>query len=213
MEFKQLQRYMAIVDHGSFLKAAKALGISQQALSASIRTLEREIGVTILDRGPGGVTRPTPYGRILLRHARAQEAARLRALRELHALRDARGGAVSMGIGESFASEIIATAVSRFHEARPDIKISLIEGYSEDLLEKLRRGQIDFLAGSIGFDVETDDLVQMTFYSRQDVVVARRGHPLADMENPELDQLAHYTWLVPASRPSDKEAILNAFAA
>ena len=213
MEFKQLQRFLSIIDHGSFQKAAKALGVSQQALRVTIMNRERESGVKTLDRGRGGVTRSTPYGRILVRHARAQETAQSRALKELHALRDAEGGSVSMGIGESFASEIVATAVSRFHEARPDIKINLIEGYSEDLLEKLRRGQIDFLAGSIGFETESDDLMQMTLYSRQDVIVARRQHPLAGKANLGLNQLAEYTWLVPANRPSDKEAILKAFAA
>ena len=211
MELKQLKRFLAIVEQGSYAKAAKSLGLTQQALSISIANLEQELSVKLLDRSPGGITRPSPYGRILIKHARAQVAALDRAVMELHALRDAKGGAVSIGVGESFAGEIIAVAVSRFHAARPDIKISLIEGYSEDLVERLRSGDIDFLAGGSGLETGKDDLVQETLYSRNDVVAARTEHPLAQRKDIKLADLADFTWLVPRSRPSDMEAILQAF--
>ena len=59
MELKQLERFLAVYDEGSLAKAAKTLGLTQQALSASLANLEDSLGARLFDRGPGGVTRPT----------------------------------------------------------------------------------------------------------------------------------------------------------
>ena len=75
MELRQLKRFLAVYDQGSLVLAAKSLGLTQQALSASLANLEEELGVRLFSRSPGGVTRPTDYGETLVRHARAQLAA------------------------------------------------------------------------------------------------------------------------------------------
>lgn len=211
MEIRQLERFLAVIEHGSLSAAAKQLGLTQQALSTSISKLEKEIDLRLFDRAPGGITRPTPYGRALVRHARSQIAAIARAEQELHAIHDATGGTITIGIGESFASEITASAVTRLHSMRPEIRINLIEGYSELLLERLRDGEFDFVAGGTGGIHPPDDLVHELLYSSDDVVVARSGHPLAGRKNLQLKDLQDYTWLVPYSRTSDLSVIVDTF--
>ena len=211
MEIKQLKRFLAVIDIGSLSGAARQLGLTQQAISTSISKLEEEIDLRLFERAPGGITKPTPYGRALVRHARAQIAAIARAEQELHAIRDAMGGTITVGIGESFASEIIASAVARLHSMRPEIRINLIEGYSELLLERLREGELDFIAGSTGGLQLSDDLVQELIYSSDDIVAARREHPLVERENLQLKDLQDYTWLVPYSRTSDHTVIIDTF--
>jgi molybdate transport repressor ModE-like protein len=213
MEIRQLQRFLAIIEHGSLSAAAKQLGLTQQAVSTSISKLEKDIDLRLFDRAPGGITKPTAYGRALVRHARSQIAAIARAEQELHAIHDATGGTITIGIGEAFASEITGLAVTRLHSMRPEIRINLIEGYSELLLERLREGEFDFVAGGTGGIHPPDDLVHELVYSSDDVVVARAAHPLAGQVNLELKDLQNYTWLVPYSRTSDLSVIIDAFVA
>ena len=211
MEIKQLKRFLAVVDKGNISIAAKHLQLTQQALSTDIAKLEKNIGLRLFDRSPGGITKPTAYGRALTRHARSQIAAIDRSLQELHAIRDASSGNIAVGIGETFTSDIMGTAISRFHGMRPEIRINVIEGYSELLLERLREGEFDFVAGGIGGLQLPDDLEQELLYTSDDVVVARSGHPLAGKKNVSLKDLAEYTWMVPYARSSDMDAILAAF--
>jgi DNA-binding transcriptional LysR family regulator len=211
MEIKQLERFLAVIENGSMSAAAKQLGLTQQALSTSISKLEKDIELRLFDRAPGGITKPTAYGRALVRHARSQIAAIERAEQELHAIHDATAGTITIGIGESFASEITASAVTRLHSMRPEIRVNLIEGYSELLLERLREGEFDFVAGSTGGLHPPEDLVHELLYSSDDVVVARAEHPLAGRTNLQLKDLQDYTWLVPYSRTSDLSVIVDAF--
>jgi DNA-binding transcriptional LysR family regulator len=213
MEIRQLERFLAVIEYGSLSAAAKQLGLTQQAISSSISKLEKEIDLRLFDRAPGGVTKATPYGRALVRHARSQIAASERAEQELHAIHDATAGTITVGIGEAFASEITASAVKRLHSMRPEIRINLIEGYSELLLERLREGEFDFVAGGTGGPHPPDDLAHELLYSSNDVVVARPEHPLATRKDLQLEDLQDYTWLVPYSRTSDHNVIIEAFVA
>jgi DNA-binding transcriptional LysR family regulator len=78
MTLRQLQYLVAVVDEGSFARAAPALYVSQPTLSQQVRTLEAEIGGPLLERLPRGV-RPTPAGEAFLPAARAALAATERA--------------------------------------------------------------------------------------------------------------------------------------
>lgn len=210
MELRQLRRFLTIVERGSLAAAAPVLGLTQQALGASIAKLEEEMGVVLLDRGPGGIATPSPYGTLLVRHAKSLLAAEHRAREALHAFRDARGGSVSIGIGEAFAPEVIADAVDAFHSARPEVKITVIEDYSEVLLDRLANGELDFIAGG---DVVKpgDDFHRFPLYKAQDIVIARAKHPLAGRRKVTLKDLQPYTWMAPYSRPQDARIIAEAF--
>ena len=210
MELKQLRRFLMVVDKGSLAAAAPELGLTQQALGAGIAKLEEEMGVVLFDRGPGGATTLTPYGTLLIRHAKHMLAAADRAREELLAFRDARGGSVSIGIGEAFAHEVIADAVRDCHRARPEIRISIIEGYSEVLKERLADGEIDFIAGAdVAFG--KDEMERFPLYIASDIVISRPQHPLAREKKLTLRQMQHFTWMTPRSRPADAAVIADAF--
>jgi DNA-binding transcriptional LysR family regulator len=213
MELRQLERFLAVVDHGTLAAAARELGLTQQALSASLSGLERELEVRLFDRGPGGITKLTAYGEALVTHARSQIAADRRARQALRSLAEAETGTVTVGIGETFAGDIIAPAVSRLHAARPKLRINLIEGYSEQILERLYQGEFDFVAVGVGDFALREGFRAEAIYSADDVVACRPGHPLAGRRRVNLAELADYTWVVPYSRPSDVDVITETFVA
>ncbi|MEM9302667.1 MAG: LysR family transcriptional regulator [Pseudomonadota bacterium] len=212
MELKQLQRFLAVANDGTLAAAARTLGLTQQALSASLASLEKELDARLFDRAPGGITRLTGAGEALLPHARSQLAGDRRARDAVRALRDAETGTVTIGIGETFAGDIIADAVTQLHRLQPEVRVNLIEGYSEKLLERLYSGEFDFVAAGLSGETLPDGFASERIYSADDVIAARRDHPLAG-RRAQLEELAGFTWLIPYSRPSDRAVIVDAFLA
>lgn len=213
MELRQLQRFLAVVDEGSLAAAARTLGLTQQAMSASIATLEDDIAAKLFDRGPGGVTRPTTFGDALIPHARAQVAADRRARRALRAIADAEIGNVTVGIGESFAGDIVAEAILALHRTSPRLRVNVVEGYSESLLERFYVGEFDFVAvGVSNFSLREGYRAEVV-YSVNDVVACRPQHPLLATKKLRLSDLEGYGWLVPYSRPTDLDVITETFTA
>ncbi|MDH5254943.1 MAG: LysR family transcriptional regulator [Gammaproteobacteria bacterium] len=213
MEHRQLERFLAVIEQGSLAAAARHLHLTQQALSASLANLEKDLGVRLFDRSPGGITQPTPHGTALIRHARAQLAGAERARQELLAMSDGRTGTVTVGLGESFAGDIIAEAVLRFRRARPGIRVNLIEGYSEKLRHRLYDGEFDFIAAGVSAYELAEGFTREVIYSANDVIAVRPEHPLAQRRGLTLRDLEGHAWLVPYSRPADLEAIVEAFVA
>lgn len=213
MELKQLERFLAVYDHGSLAHAARTLGLTQQGISASLANLEDELGARLFDRGPGGVTRATDCGHALVAHARSQLAADQRAVEELRSIVDGRAGTVTIGVGEAFAGEIIAAAVATMQAEHPDVRINLVEGYSDQLRHRLYNGEFDFIAAGISSFVVDENFNREPIFSTDDIVVCRAEHPLAGRRCLELSDLVGYQWLVPYSRPSDLNTIVDAFVA
>ncbi len=213
MELRQLKRFLAVHENGSLVLAAKSLGLTQQALSASLANLEEEVGVRLFDRSPGGVTRPTEFGEILVRHAKAQLAGDERALDELRSAGEGLTGTVTVGIGEAFAGDIIVAAVTKVQLDRPGVRINLIEGYSEQLRHRLYAGEFDFIAAGVSaFELE-QDYAREQIYSSDDIIVCNSDHPLTKRRRLRLADLQGYPWLVPYTRPNDLNAIVDCFTA
>ena len=213
MELKQLERFLAIYDDGSLALAAKSLSLTQQALSASLANLEDQVGTRLFDRAPGGVTKPTAAGEALVSHARAQLAADARAVEEIQNLIEGRTGTVTIGVGEAFAGDIIVDAVKALRTHFPEVRVNLIEGYSEQLRYRLYDGEFDFIAAGVSAFELSSDFEREQIYSTDDSIVCRANHPLAHRKNLTLADLCGYPWLVPYSRPSDLNTIVNTFVA
>lgn len=213
MELRQLERFLAVYDQGSLALAAKRLGLTQQALSASLANLEESLNARLFDRAPGGVTRPTSAGEALVPHARAQLEADARAIEEVQRISSGHIGTITVGVGEAFAGSIIVSAVKKLRADYPDIRVNLIEGYSEQLRYRLYNGEFDFIAAGISAFELDKDYEREQIYTSDDVIVCRREHPLAQRKTLKLADLCGYSWLVPYSRPSDLHKIVDTFVA
>jgi len=213
LELKQLERFLAVYDEGSLALAAKTLGLTQQALSASLANLEEQAGTRLFDRAPGGVTKPTAAGSALVAHARAQLAADKRAVQDIQSIVNGLTGTVTIGVGEAFAGNIIVEAVSALREKSPQVRVNLIEGYSEQLRYRLYDGEFDFIAAGVSAFEVNSEFEREQIYSCDDVIVCRADHPLANRKKLKLADLCGYGWLVPYSRPEDLNTIVDTFVA
>lgn len=126
--FIDLVAFIAVAKEGSFTKAAVRLGVSQSALSQTVRGLEERLGLRLLTRTTRSVS-PTDAGERLLRTAgpRFEEIqAELSALSEM---RDKPAGTIRITAGEHAAISVLAPALDRFLPANPDVNVEITVDY------------------------------------------------------------------------------------
>lgn len=142
MDLRQLRYFTAIVEQGSFSKAALKLRVAQPALSQHLRHMEDELGVALLHRGTRGV-QPTEAGERLLAKART-------ILAEFAELRDSvRGeqampaGEVRIGLPGTVSEQFSVPLIEATQERFPDVRIRIAEAMSGFVLDWLRKGEVD----------------------------------------------------------------------
>lgn len=143
MELRQLACLVAVVDHGGFTAAAEALGISQPAVSAQVRALEREVGERLLERSGRAGSRPTAAGEAALVPARAALDAVGEVRGAVAGLSGLLTGRVRLGHVGSGATTTLAAPILAFGEQHPGVEVSLAEDTSERLVEQVREGRLD----------------------------------------------------------------------
>lgn len=211
LDLKSLARFLAVVEHGSFAKAARAINLTQQAVAYSIASLEDVVGVPLFERDQLGAV-PTHYGKRLTIHARAILTEARRAADGLQALQTAKAGAVRIGVSEIFAGQIVPIAIARLLDRHPDIELSVREGPSTKMCELLHKGEVDLVVGAPPITMALDDNVeQQLLFEDHDLVVMRAGHPLAECKQPTLADFQSMTWLVSHSRQEDYQSLCESF--
>jgi DNA-binding transcriptional LysR family regulator len=178
MELRQLRYVIAVAEQGHITRAAERLGMQQPPLSRQIKAIEREIGVQLFRRKPRGVEL-TEAGRAFLDGARSMFAALDATLETTR--RTARGeqGRIAVGCTNGAALNPLVTRIIReFREALPLVSVTLVEGYSNNLIERMRNSQIDvaFIRTSIA---NPEQVVVDLLQNEPDVVALPSGHALA----------------------------------
>lgn len=207
MDTRRLDHLRRAVEAGSISAAAATLGLSQPALTKSIRILEGEVGVPLLERRARGVV-PTAYGDALLRRAAPAGVLLADALREIAALRGGPREAATIGAGPTWLRDRLPDAIAATIAEDPSVRIRLQGGYDDALLRGLRAGTLDAVVAELPAAEETRDLVVLPLSEDVFVVGARRGHPLA-RRSVAPDRLLAFPWVL-SPRPSRARARLAA---
>ncbi|MGW8970708.1 LysR family transcriptional regulator [Streptomyces platensis] len=144
MELRQLQYFVAVVEEANFTRAAARLHLAQPGVSAQIRQLERELGQPLLDRSGRSVT-VTEVGEAVLVHARAALAAAEGIRQTVDQFSGLLRGRVRIGLLSGAAGNRfdMASLLADFHDAHPQVEISLTEDTSERMLGELQHGALD----------------------------------------------------------------------
>lgn len=176
---RQLECLVAVADHGSFRRAAAALGISQPALSAQVQAVEESLGVQVFERDRRSVL-VTPAGEDIV--GRAREA-----LAAVDAVGDAarrRGeplvGPLRLGVIPTIAPYWLPALLPAVRTKFPKLELVLREEQTHRLLAQLGSGQLDvaLLAIPIPGDVTTATIAREAFVvaaPRDAAIVKKRG--------------------------------------
>jgi DNA-binding transcriptional LysR family regulator len=195
LHMRQIMHFLAIVEEGSFGKAAQRVHLTQPALSKSIRQLEDRLQARLIDRTPQGAT-PTGFGLAFMDHARAIRTEISQAVAQLREMQGLRTGSVSVGVGPSVASGILPHVMTRLITDRPDITINVTEGLSDTLGRGLLCGELDFIIGG-RLDFESSaEVAHEPLYVDRCSILARAGHPVLAGPPPSLGELANSPWIL-----------------
>src|ERR1700755_94454 len=145
MELRHLATFVAVAEEGSFTRAASRLHVVQSAVSAGIRTLERELGADLFDPTTHRVAL-TDAGAALLPEARATLAAARGAREAVDAVRGGLRGTVTLGIMQSGAAGRVGSAalLASSRADHPDVELRARQGHSAEMADEVRDGGLDF---------------------------------------------------------------------
>jgi DNA-binding transcriptional LysR family regulator len=202
LELRHHRHALALAEHRNFLRAARALEISQPALSRSIQELERRMGATLFSRARGGVE-ATDVGRIYLAKARAVIVQSGDLEREMHLIRGLEIGELRFGAGVYPSEMFVARAMARMAKAHPSVKLTAVSNSIDTLLQMLRRREIDFAIGDQKTaEAERGLRVTPLAWHRGHLVV-RAGHPLLGGSAFKLKDVLRYPLTLTTRVPHD----------
>lgn len=209
MRLNQVRHFTSIVEAGSIRSAARLLGTSHPALTKSVRQLEDELRVQLLERTTRGVM-PTKAGRAFLARARVIQAEVRKAEEELADIAGERSGSVAVGIAPAAALMLGPEAFAGFLLRHSEARLHIVDGAPGALVPLVRDEILDMAVGQKP-NAEVPASVRFRVLFRTPVMVAaRRGHPLRGASS--LSQLADERWIV-VNPPGFGGLLERAFAA
>jgi LysR family transcriptional regulator, regulator of abg operon len=196
MKIANLQALVAAIDHGSLRHAARNLGLTQPALSKSIRDLEMELGTRLLLRNSRGVF-PTAQGQVLNQHALAVLRELAVAQEQLRLLSGDLGGELSVAAVPLAMMLLIPEALRTFGQEYSEVKLNVSEELYMAQLQRLRKGDVDVAIGGIPQGLPTGEFRVESLVQTTMVVVVRKGSRRAYAQS--LVELADAKWVYTAA--------------
>jgi molybdate transport repressor ModE-like protein len=211
LDVKRLRILREVATQGSFSGAAEELYLSQSAVSQQVATLEKEIGMTLLDRTSSG-PKLTDAGRALVAHTDAVLCRLEEAERELAAIAGLEGGRVRLVSFPTANATLVTHAVSNFTQRYPAVELQLAEAEPEQSVPALKRGDHD-LALTYDFAIdpaeEDRDTERVLLLEEEMQVALPANHRLADRSAVKLKDLADDDWLTGVSSGSCRAHVIH----
>lgn len=199
-DLRLLWHARALAEEGSYARAARALHLTQPALSRSIQELERRTGLKLFDRDQRRVE-PTDLGRVFLAHAR-ELLGRAEALdRELATMRGTGTGSLVVGSGTFPTVIFMADAFASFLGKHPGVAMRLVNANWADLVQALRRRELDLVVAGPPPGEESAGLAIEPLAPRQGYFFVRPTHPLASRRELALEDVVAYPTLCSTRMP------------
>jgi LysR family transcriptional regulator of gallate degradation len=192
----QMRALIMLADNGSYAGASAATGLAQPSLHRAIGDLSVALKRVLVERRGKGITL-TEQGKRTVRTFRLARAELEAGLTELASLQGVETGRINIGAMPLSRARLLPTAVTAFYRQYPNVKINIVEGSFQELIEPLRDGELDLMIGALREPSPGEDVVQHALFADRPVVLGRIGHPLAQSSTGIAD-LAKYPWTVPA---------------
>ena len=192
MDSQKLKHLLAIVDHGTFSDAARAVHLTQPALSRSIRSLEDELKAQLFDRGARRA-RLTAFGELVAERARRIRLEMTQLQRDLELLRGAQEGQLNVGFAPGPAALLLTPFLIHMAQKHPRIKVRTEVSSTQTLLKSLDHESIDAIVGdgyilrAAGNDVEFEP-----FGDLHAGLVCRANHPILSEAVIDFDTIRRY---------------------
>jgi DNA-binding transcriptional LysR family regulator len=197
LRLKQLRLLIALADHGSLIKAAESVHMTQPGATKALKEIESVIGSVLFARSNHGIE-PNALGHCVVRYARLilSDLSHLRD--ELSGILEGHGGRLAVGTIMG-AVPLLTAALSRLLQKQPTVSVQIVEDTSAQLLELLDQGRLDIAICRISVSEHPDLYMAVEVRDETLAVVANLEHPLAKAKTLNLLDLACYRWVVCAA--------------
>lgn len=206
MNTDNLKHLMAVAETGSFSEAAARLGISQPAVSLSIKKMEKDLGVRLLNRTPRGY-RLTAEGSSVIEHAREILAGEQRLLSAVERMKGEASGKLVAASSTIPGEYVLPLVLGEFKARYPAIELMLEVSDSRQVLREIARSRVE-----IGFTGLRENTAELTFHRICPdtlVVVAPPGHPLSKKASIPPERLADERFILREEGSATRELMLE----
>ncbi|MFD4793436.1 LysR family transcriptional regulator [Streptomyces anulatus] len=212
MELQQMRYVIAVAETNNFTRAAQRCLVVQSALSHQIARLEKELGARLFERTSRRV-RLTAAGAAFLPAARQCLEAAERAAAEVAAAVGEVRGRLTVGLIPTVAAVDLPSVLKDFHRRHPKARVGLSVGASEDLVEQVRKGEIEVAFLGIPVTARPRGVHARELARERLIAVVSPAHPLAGESSVDLRRLASEVFVdLPAKTAGRAQSDL-AFAA
>ena len=184
---RHIRYFAAVAEELHFRRAAERLNVAQPALSRSIKHLEAQLGVQLLDRSNRRV-RLTHVGEVFLAGCRDVLDAMEGAIARTNKATTGELGHLVVGYTDFAICGELPAILRDFHERHPDITMEPVHGFTSGQLERLKTGKLDF--GFLTGPIHHPEFASVTVQNDPFVAVLYDNHPLADRNGVDLRELA-----------------------
>ena len=187
MDLLQLEHFLAVVEEGTFTRAAERVCRTQPAVSQSIKKLEETIGTPLLSRDVHEVSL-TEAGKLLADYARRIVQLRNEALRQVGQLKTLKAGTLAVAAHESAAVYLLPAALRGYLERFPDIKVGVYRSRLSEIPRQVMDREVDI--GFVKDEPAFHEVYSTEVHLDQMVLVAAPRHPLVGRPNVTIQDLA-----------------------
>lgn len=194
LHLKQLRLLIALADHGSLLRAAEQVALTQPGASKALQEIELTLGAQLFVRTNRGLE-PTDLGHCVIRYARLIHTDLAHLREEMIGIMQGHGGRLALGVIMG-AVPLLTDALSRLLEKRPALSVEIVEDTSARLLHLLDQGRLDMAICRTSISQRPYLYDSVNIHNEQLAVVANVNHPMAAQPQLQLVDLAESRWVV-----------------
>lgn len=209
IQLRDVEYFAAIAEHGQVQRAAAALGLSQPALSKSLRRLELAMNTKLLIRTPKGVDL-TSVGTALLARVKQLRLSLNDVTREIADLSEGRAGHLRIGMAGVLA-HVVPTVCTTLLKESPRLTLQLAMAAHSPLVAGLRNNTLD-VAVSATIDPRQEDLVEEYLHDEESAIYAAANHRLAKRKQITLAELALEHWALSSFETGSGRMLAQAFS-
>ena len=206
MTLTELKYVIAVARMRHFGRAAESCFVSKPSLSVAIRKLEEELGVTIFERRTSDIS-ITPIGQQIVEQAQRVLDESRRIIDIAQNGHDPLAAPLRLGVILTIAPYLLPNLLTELSDSCSQMPLYLEESFTDELLEKLRSGQID--AAIMADTIHGTGMMTQTLYQEEFVVAVPSHHPWVNRNFVNADELKDQTMLLLGSGHCFRDQILG----
>jgi DNA-binding transcriptional LysR family regulator len=201
MELQQLRHFVAVMENRTLQEAAHVLGLTQSAVTRSIQTLERDLGIELFNRD-SRKTLPTQAGLEFFQHAKTILNSLTQAKEDALRVHRDHSGEVRLGISGHAANAAMNRAIADIATRFPAVNLRVCDGMFSQLMAQLQTEKLDVIYASPATSERDKDIIFRPLQRIQCGLFVRTTHPLANRKTVKLRDTINSRWLIDQMCPA-----------